>query len=78
MATIQADPRRKNRCRVHVYFGSLCKAEVVDMTVDFSENLNNILSDFGLDKDKQKDYCLKLMSGGLVEKNDVLFQEDKI
>ena len=72
------DPRRKKLCRIHVYHGAVCKAQVIDTSKDFSENLVHILSSFGMNEEEQKDYCLKLTSGGLVEKNEVLFQEDKV
>ncbi|CAI2381914.1 unnamed protein product [Moneuplotes crassus] len=72
-----SDPRRNNLCRVHVYYGTICKAQIVDLARPFEKNLVCILSNFGLES-KKDDYCLKLTSGGLVEKNDVLFHEDKI
>ena len=53
---ISNDPRRNKYCRVHVYFGTVCKAEIVDVKEKFEVNLDNILKSFGLDKEHQKDY----------------------
>jgi hypothetical protein len=57
MSTIlNMDPRRNKLCRVHVYFGQVCKAEVVDNTKEFDENVSSILASFGLEKEQQNDY----------------------
>lgn len=63
---------------IHVYFGSLCKAQIIDTSKSFSENEQMIYSDFGITEEDRKNLCLKLQSGGLIEKNEVMFPEDRV
>ena len=66
------------RVRIHVYFGSLCKSELLDYTLPFEKNLTNILNDLGVSKDNHKRYVMKLTNGGIVDKNELLFHDDRV
>ena len=73
--------------RVHFYLGPVCRSEVINSEVDFEVNKSQILAKFGIgvklssDEDKQAEYAkytLKLKDGGPVEKNGVLFHDDRV
>lgn len=67
-----------SRIRIHVYFGTLCKSEVLDTKHSFAKNFSNILTNLGISADHHKRYVMKLTNGGVVEKNEVLFHDDRV
>ena len=64
--------------RVHFYFGPTCRSEVIDYEKPFEENRKSLLKLFGISEETHQNYMLKLMNGGLVEKNEVLFHDDRV
>ena len=73
--------------RVHFYLGPVCRSEIINPDIEFATNKSEILAKFGIgiklsnDEDKQAEYnkyTLKLKDGGLVEKNGVLFHDDRV
>ena len=72
--------------RVHFYLGPQCRTEIFDPSRDFKRNKNDILEKFGIGKklneqEKQAEcnkYVLKLMNGGIVKDNSVIFHDDRV
>lgn len=64
--------------RVHFYLGPICRSEVIDHSKPFHENRSIVLSLFGISPETQENYTLKLIDGGLVERNEVLFHDDRV
>ena len=46
------DPRKEKFIRIHVYYGNVCKAQIIDRNKDFSENRKAIFDDFGFSEDE--------------------------
>lgn len=78
---------KQSPIRVHFYLGPVCRSEIINPDLDFSVNKNEILAKFGigmrLESEAEKaseysKYLLKLKDGGLVEKNGVLFHDDRV
>jgi hypothetical protein len=79
----QSEP---NFIRIHIYLGTVCRSEVFDKARDFKLNKNDLLERFGIASklplaeqliEKEK-YCLKLVNGGLVDSNSLIFHDDRI
>jgi len=61
-----------------IHFKAESKQHKVKISKDFNETKKNIMSAFGI-KDKEiSNYALKIPSGGLIEKNNVIFDKDKL
>lgn len=64
--------------RIHFYFGPICKSEIIDYSKSFSDNKLEVFNQFGISKENSENYVLKLMNGGVVERNEVLFHDDRV
>ena len=67
--------------------GPVCRSEIINPELDFEVNKKEILSKFGIgaklanDAEKETEYrkyTLRLKDGGPVEKNGVLFHDDRV
>lgn len=75
-----------NYIRIHVYLGTVCRCEVFDKARPFDLNKKDILEAFGIAKkldsnEKQEErekYCLKLVNGGLIDSNNLVFHDDRV
>ncbi|CDW86622.1 far1-related protein [Stylonychia lemnae] len=67
-----------NRIRIHVYFGSLCKSEVIDQSVPFDISFSKILLNLGIPPENHNKYVMKLTNGGVVERSEVLYHDDRV
>ena len=67
-----------SRIRIHIYFGSLCKSEILDCSKSFDANLKEIIANLGIAPENEQKYTMKLTNGGIVDKNEVLFHDDRV
>ena len=65
----------------------MCRSEIINPSLDFAVNKKEILAKFGIgaklssDEEKETEYAkytLKLKDGGPVDKNGVLFHDDRV
>jgi hypothetical protein len=73
--------------RIHVYLGSLCRSEMFDKNRDFEKNKAELLDKFGigsrlttheLKQAEYSKYVLKLVNGGQVDSNNLVFHDDRV
>lgn len=61
-----------------IHFKEDKKEQKIKISKDFNETKKNILNVFGIDDKEISNYALKIPSGGLIEKNNVIFDKDKL
>ena len=66
------------RIRIHVYFGALCKSEVIDQSLPFEVSFAKILTNLGVAAENHSKYVMKLTNGGVVERSEVLYHDDRV
>eukprot|EP00347_Sterkiella_histriomuscorum_P012508 403368312 len=66
------------RIRIHIYFDQICKSEVLDLNIPFEQNFARVLLNLGIPSNNHYKYVMKLTNGGVVERNEVLFHDDRV
>ena len=61
-----------------IYHNEERKEKKVKIAEDFTQTKQNILDVFGIDNKESDNFALKIPSGGLIEKNNVIFDKDRL
>ena len=83
---VKVKTQKPNFIRIHIYLGTICRSEVFDKSREFSHNKNDLLDKFGIGSKLPADeqtierdkYLLKLVNGGLIDSNNLVFHDDRI
>ena len=61
-----------------LHFNEESKEHKIKISNDFNETKKRILTSMGIDPKEMSNYALKIPSGGVIEKNNVIFENDKL
>ena len=67
-----------DKITLQLHFKEESKKEVINISSDFKETKKKILDVFGIEENDISNYSLKFPSGGLIEQNEVIFDNDRL